>query len=63
MGLGTFRPVHEDNILLHKMHSEFATISNDVADIINHAKDEQRRVIAVGQLPSGHLKALLKIKE
>ena len=48
VGLGTFRPVKEDNILKHDMHSEQYEISNEVAEIINKAKEEGRRVIAVG---------------
>lgn len=48
VGLGTFRPVKTDNILDHKMHSEFCEISVETARIINQAKDEHRRVIAIG---------------
>lgn len=48
IGLGTFRPVKEDNILDHKMHVESYSISNEVADKITKAKSEGRRVIAVG---------------
>lgn len=48
VGLGTFRPVSEDDPTNHKMHSEFYTISQDTADIINDAKDKGNRVIAVG---------------
>ncbi len=48
VGLGTFRPVKEDNILNHEMHSEYFEISKAVADKINTAKSEGRRIIAVG---------------
>ena len=48
VGLGTFRPVKEDNIENHEMHSEYFEISPEVADKINNAKREGRRVIAVG---------------
>lgn len=48
VGLGTFRPVSEDIITDHKMHSEFYQIDEAAAEKINHAKAEGRRVIAVG---------------
>lgn len=48
VGLGTFRPVQTENILGHKMHSEFYEVPEEAAEIINKAKREGRRVIAVG---------------
>ena len=48
IGLGTFRPVKEDIITDHKMHSEYFEVSADAANKINAAKREGRRVIAVG---------------
>ena len=48
VGLGTFRPVKEDIITDHKMHSEYFEVSAEAAEIINRAKREGRRVIAVG---------------
>ena len=48
VGLGTFRPVKEDNILKHEMHSEFYEMSQENADKLNAAKREGRRIIAVG---------------
>lgn len=48
VGLGTFRPVKEDNIQNHEMHSEYFEISQEVADKVNKAKAEGRRIIAVG---------------
>lgn len=48
VGLGTFRPVEVDNILEHKMHSEYYIMTDETAKILNDAKDEGRRIIAVG---------------
>ena len=48
VGLGTFRPVKEENVLEHHMHSEYYEVSRESAEIINSAKKEGRRVIAVG---------------
>lgn len=48
VGLGTFRPVKEDEISNHHMHEEYYEISEEAALVINQAKKEGRRVIAVG---------------
>ena len=48
VGLGTFRPVKEDNLLNHHMHSEFYNIEQSEADKINKAKANGKRVISVG---------------
>lgn len=48
VGLGTFRPVKEENILDHKMHSEYYEVSEEAAQTVNRAKRDGRRVIAVG---------------
>jgi len=48
VGLGTFRPVKEDDILDHKMHSEHYEMSQETADKINNTKKNGGRVIAVG---------------
>lgn len=48
VGLGTFRPVKEENILEHQMHSEYIEMSKENADLLNRAQSEGRRIIAVG---------------
>lgn len=48
VGLGTFRPVKEENVLEHHMHSEYYEISQEAADKINAAKQRGGRVICVG---------------
>lgn len=48
VGLGTFRPVKEDDILKHKMHSEHYHLSEETAEKINRTKADGGRVIAVG---------------
>lgn len=48
VGLGTFRPVKEDNVLDHKMHSEHYYLPKETADLINETKAKGGRVIAVG---------------
>ena len=48
VGLGTFRPVKEDDVSKHHMHSEYIEVSETAAEKINKAKLEGRRIIAVG---------------
>ena len=48
VGLGTFRPVKEEDITEHEMHSEFCMISQETADTINETKRAGGRVICVG---------------
>lgn len=48
VGLGTFRPVKEDNVLNHHMHSEFYQVTPEAADLINNTKAAGGRVICVG---------------
>jgi len=48
VGLGTFRPVVVEDITKHKLDPEYFEVSDEVAEKINKAKEERRRVIAVG---------------
>lgn len=48
VGLGTFRPVKEDNILEHHMHSEAYEVTGETADLINRTRQAGGRVICVG---------------
>ena len=48
VGLGTFRPVNVEDVTKHKMHSEFYSMSKDVANILNNAKESGNKIISVG---------------
>lgn len=48
VGLGTFRPVETEHVEEHRMHAEFYSVSPEAAALINQAKAEGGRVIAVG---------------
>lgn len=52
VGLGTFRPVKEEHIQDHLMHSEFFTVSEESANAINRARAKGGRIIAVGTTSS-----------
>ena len=59
VGLGTFRPVSANNVLEHNMHSEFYMMSKETADILNLAKKENRRIIAVGTTSTRTLESVI----
>ena len=48
VGLGTFRPVSVEDVNKHKMHSEFFSISKETAQVLNEAKANNKRIVAVG---------------
>jgi len=48
VGIGTFRPVKEDDITQHHMHSEYCRVEPQTADMINQTKAAGGRVIAIG---------------
>ena len=61
VGLGTFRPVEEENVLDHKMHSEYYFMSQETADILNKAKEDDRRIIAVGTTSTRTLETIASL--
>ncbi len=58
VGLGTFRPVKTENIVEHEMHSEYYIVEQEQADIINQAKKEGGRIIAVGTTSTRTLESI-----
>ena len=59
VGLGTFRPVSVEDVTKHKMHSEFYSMTKEVADILNKAKKEKRNVVAVGTTTTRTLETIM----
>ena len=59
VGLGTFRPVEVDDIKDHHMHSEFYQMTKETANILNSAKKEGRRIIAVGTTSTRTLETIM----
>lgn len=62
VGLGTFRPVKEDDITLHHMHSEHYWLPAETADIINETKRNGKRVVAVGTTSCRTLESVASFK-
>jgi len=60
IGLGTFRPVDVDDVDTHQMHSEWYDMSKEVADKLNTAKKENRRIIAIGTTSTRTLETVMK---
>ena len=60
VGLGTFRPVQEDEIADHKMHSEWYSVSEETAKLINETRAAGHRVIAVGTTSCRTLESMAK---
>lgn len=60
VGLGTFRPVKEDDILNHEMHSEFCIMPKETAELINRTKAAGGRVISVGTTSSRTIESFAK---
>lgn len=59
VGLGTFRPVNVEDVTKHKMHSEFYSMTKETSDILNKAKEEKRRIIAVGTTTTRTLETIM----
>ena len=59
VGLGTFRPVNVEDVTKHKMHSEFYAMSKEVADTLNQAKKDGKRVISVGTTSTRTLETIV----
>ena len=60
IGLGTFRPVKEDDIRKHDMHSEFYIVDEHAAERLNLAKKEGRRIIAIGTTSTRTLESVYR---
>lgn len=61
VGLGTFRPVNVDDVINHKMHSEFYQMNQKTADILNRAKKENRPIISVGTTSARTLETIMSL--
>ena len=59
VGLGTFRPVEVDDINNHHMHSEYYNMSSETAEILNKAKENGNRIIAVGTTSTRTLESVI----
>ena len=60
VGLGTFRPVAVENIEEHDMHSEYYTLDEDTARIINKTKENGGRVFSVGTTSTRTLETIAR---
>lgn len=58
IGLGTFRPLNVENIKDHHMHSEWFKMDEETATRLNQAKQENRRIIAVGTTSTRTMEAI-----
>ena len=59
VGLGTFRPVVVEDVKNHQMHSEYYNMSSEVAEILNKAKKEGRRIVSVGTTTTRTLETIM----
>lgn len=61
VGLGTFRPVTVEKVEDHEMHSEFYTMSKEVADKLNETKKNNKRIISVGTTSTRTLETIMNL--
>ena len=61
VGLGTFRPVNVEDVTKHKMHSEFYQMSKEVANVLNDAKKNHKRIISVGTTSTRTLETIMNL--
>ena len=61
VGLGTFRPVSVEDVDKHVMHSEFYQMSKEVADTLNKAKKDGKRIISVGTTSTRTLETIMAL--
>ena len=59
VGIGTFRPVSVEDVTKHKMHSEFYVMTEETANILNKAKEENRKIISVGTTSTRVLETIM----
>lgn len=59
VGLGTFRPVNVEDVTKHKMHSEYYSMDKITSEILNTAKKENKRIIAVGTTSTRTLETVM----
>ena len=61
VGLGTFRPVSVENIEDHEMHSEFYTMSKEVAKTLNETRKNGKRIISVGTTSTRTIETIMNL--
>ena len=61
VGLGTFRPVEVENVLEHNMHSEYYQMDKETAEKLNKAKNEGRKISAVGTTSTRVLETIMNV--
>ncbi len=61
VGLGTFRPVNVEDVTVHKMHSEYYVMSEDVASLLNETKKNGHKIIAVGTTSTRTLETVMSL--